>query len=202
VMAGTCRAQKHVGEQCAREAVLRSDTVSQVVQPGSVSTQFIVSLEGATPTTAAVELCAYADNRLVYHDRWDVKTWFVGPAQITKSDSAVLALLDHALSFRTFSVERVPWFRDLSTNAYAAVALDLKQAEYREQHHLSRMTILPKAIRDSLERAPVDSARVRSVVRELEAGPATTLSYWTGDEGVREIAWWNGGRRFVTTTWY
>jgi hypothetical protein len=111
-------------------------------------------------------------------------------------------MLHRLLGFRTFSSDRVPWFRDLYTNAYAPVALDLKEAEYRDRHRLSRMVALPHAIRDSLEQAPVDSARVRSIVRELEAGPATTVSYWTGDESVREITWWNGARRFVMTTTY
>jgi hypothetical protein len=164
-----------------------------------------LTVTGDSLSNGVATLCVNADSVILHYDQWDTWSWWHAPGfQVgVRGDSVVRAVAARFLAPTAFGrldplETSDDWVDNPSFDRRAAVAAALKEVAYWNAHRVPVGVSIPAAIRDSLRRAPVDSALVRAIVDGLARDRATTFGYWLGDENGVVVAWWREGHRFLT----
>ena len=171
-----------------RDADLTGDRVPELLR---------VTARGARPESLAVTLAVRdSGGTSLFRRTWSSGTWLarIDPSVLTPAiaDSIVRRRVDDLLGDAAI-------VKSGSTSIDPrAVAFDLAERRWREQHGLADSLALPADGQDAVTVAMADTtrdaARVRALVAELRRQPVLT---WLEGDGRRAIAWSPKERRFV-----
>lgn len=205
------------------EDLLTVRSAQRAVGPGQPEARLALVLRGRSLANATADFCMTIGGKAAYRDAWSTQWWAEPWVEAARQrgntvhpDSVISVQVNRFFSEEAFRHTRfTEEYLEDPLYFYRPLGYSLKQYAYREKRRLPVAmsfpqtrdekviphVTLPRQVRDSLDRAPLDSSLVRTVVQRLLQEKAMTFTYHLGGELVIEIVWDRVSRRFLAVAW-